>query len=84
MCGRYVSPDDALIERESNLVQTEWQVPPRLNVAPTHQVSVIRAIEVEAQRTRIHSGSIPFAFKGEPPKYSNINSRIETVETATG
>lgn len=26
MCGRYVSPDEASIEREFNLVHTEWQV----------------------------------------------------------
>jgi hypothetical protein len=24
MCGRYVSPDDAAIEREFNLVRAEW------------------------------------------------------------
>jgi hypothetical protein len=27
MCGRYVSPDDAAIEREFNLVRAEWQFP---------------------------------------------------------
>jgi putative SOS response-associated peptidase YedK len=35
MCGRYVSPDDAAIEREFNLVRHEWQFPPSYNVAPT-------------------------------------------------
>lgn len=28
MCGRYVSPNEAAIEREFNLVHTEWQFPP--------------------------------------------------------
>jgi hypothetical protein len=28
MCGRYVSPDEASIEREFTLVRTEWQFPP--------------------------------------------------------
>jgi hypothetical protein len=27
MCGRYVSPEDAAIEREINLLHTEWQFP---------------------------------------------------------
>ena len=30
MCGRYVSPDEAAIEREFNLVHTEWQFPAEL------------------------------------------------------
>jgi putative SOS response-associated peptidase YedK len=38
MCGRYVSPDEASIEREFTLVRTEWQFPPSCNVAPTQNV----------------------------------------------
>jgi hypothetical protein len=34
MCGRYVSPDEASIEREFNLVHSEWQFPSSFNVAP--------------------------------------------------
>ena len=82
MCGRYVSPDDASIEREFNLVRTEWQFPPSYNVAPTQSVPVIRPVEGDAQGSRIRWGLIPFFAKGEPPKYSTINARIETVETA--
>lgn len=82
MCGRYVSPDEASIEREFNLVRTEWQFPPSFNVAPTQQVPVIRSIEGNHQGSRIRWGLIPFFAKGEPPKYSTINARIETVETA--
>ena len=82
MCGRYVSPDEASIEREFNLVHTEWQFPPSFNVAPTQQVPVIRSVEGEAQGSRIRWGLIPFFAKGESPKYSTINARIESVETA--
>jgi hypothetical protein len=32
MCGRYVSPDEASIEREFTLVRAEWQFPPSYNV----------------------------------------------------
>jgi putative SOS response-associated peptidase YedK len=82
MCGRYVSPDEASIEREFTLVHTEWQFPPSFNVAPTQQVPVIRTIDGERRATRLRWGLIPFFAKGEPPKYSTINARIETLETA--
>jgi putative SOS response-associated peptidase YedK len=82
MCGRYVSPDEASIEREFNLVHHEWQFPPSFNVAPTQIVPVIRAVEGQHQGSRIRWGLIPFFANGEPPKYSTINARIETVETA--
>ena len=42
MCGRYVSPDEASIEREFNLVRAEWRFPPSYNVAPTDDVPVVR------------------------------------------
>lgn len=82
MCGRYVSPDDAAIEREFNLVHAEWKFPASFNVAPTQEVPVIRAADGARQLSRIRWGLIPFFAKGEPPKYSCINARIETVETA--
>jgi putative SOS response-associated peptidase YedK len=41
MCGRYVSLDEASIERGFNLVRTEWQFPPSFNVAPTDDVPVV-------------------------------------------
>jgi putative SOS response-associated peptidase YedK len=82
MCGRYVSPDEASIEREFNLVHTEWQFPASFNVAPTQKVPVIRTVDGTTQGDRIRWGLIPFFAKGEPPKYSTINARIETVETA--
>ena len=82
MCGRYVSPDDAVIEREFNLVRQEWQFPPSFNVAPTQKVPVIPSIEGQLIGSQIRWGLVPFFAKGEPPKYSTINARIETVETA--
>jgi putative SOS response-associated peptidase YedK len=61
MCGRYVSPDDAAIEREFNLVRAEWQFPASYNVAPTDDVPVVR-LNKEGERTgsRIHWGLIPY------------------------
>ena len=80
MCGRYVSPDDAAIEREFNLVRTEWQFPASYNVAPTQDVPVVR-VNKEGARTgsRMHWGLIPFWAKGVQPKYSTINATIEKL-----
>jgi len=82
MCGRYVSPDDASIEREFNLVRTEWKFPASFNVAPTQEVPVIRLREGRREGVRLRWGLIPFFAHGIAPKYSTINARIETVQTA--
>jgi putative SOS response-associated peptidase YedK len=82
MCGRYVSPDEASLEREFNLVHQEWQFPTSFNVAPTQQVPIVRASDGAYRGATVRWGLIPFFAKGEPPKYSTINARIETVETA--
>jgi putative SOS response-associated peptidase YedK len=82
MCGRYVSPDEASIEREFNLVRSEFTFPPSYNVAPTQQVPVVRIVGGGRQGLRMRWGLIPFFAKGEPPKYSTINARVETMETA--
>jgi putative SOS response-associated peptidase YedK len=59
MCGRYVSPDDAAIEREFNLVRTEWQFPASYNVASTDELPVVR-LNKERERTgsRMHWGKM--------------------------
>jgi putative SOS response-associated peptidase YedK len=82
MCGRYVSPDEASIEREFNLVRTEWQFPPSFNVAPTQSVPVIRNLDGKPHGALMRWGLIPFFARGVPPKYSTINARMETVQTA--
>jgi putative SOS response-associated peptidase YedK len=81
MCGRYVSPDDASIGREFNLVHAEWQFPPSYNVAPTHEVPVVRSVDGKRQGLRLRWGLIPSSANGEAGKYLTINARIETVET---
>ena len=83
MCGRYVSPDEASIEREFNLVHQEWQFPASFNVAPTQSVPVVR-IAADGQRTGVlmHWGLIPYWAKGVQPKYSTINATIEKLTEA--
>jgi putative SOS response-associated peptidase YedK len=82
MCGRYVSPNEAAVEREFNLVHMEWQFPQSFNVAPTQEVPVVRLRKGERQGIRLRWGLIPYFAQGVPPKYSTINARIETVKTA--
>jgi putative SOS response-associated peptidase YedK len=82
MCGRYVSPDQAAVEREFGLVHQEWQFPPSWNVCPTDGVPVIRIYKGERQGLRMRWGLVPFFAKGVPLKASTINARIETLETA--
>jgi putative SOS response-associated peptidase YedK len=55
------------------------------NVAPTHNVPVVRVIRqtaVEREAVLMRWGLIPFFARGEPPKYSTINATIEKLETA--
>lgn len=82
MCGRYVSPEDSSIEREFNLVRTEWKFPASYNVAPTQNVPVVRIVDGVRTGSLMRWGLVPFFAKGIPGKYSTINARIETVETS--
>lgn len=82
MCGRYVSPEEAAIEREFDLLHTEWHFPRSFNVAPTQQVPIVRMTAGERQGVRLRWGLIPYFARGVAPKYSTINARIETVTTA--
>jgi putative SOS response-associated peptidase YedK len=81
MCGRYVSPHEGSIEREFNLVRTEWQFPASFNVAPTQQVPIVRYTDSGLEGLTVRWGLIPFFARGVPGKYSTINARIETMET---
>jgi putative SOS response-associated peptidase YedK len=82
MCGRYVSPDEAAIEREFGVLHRQLDIALSWNVAPTQLVPVIRESQGERRLDALRWGLIPFFAKGEPPKFSTINARIETVETS--
>jgi putative SOS response-associated peptidase YedK len=83
MCGRYVSPDEASIEREFNLVHSEWQFPPSYNVLPTQTVPAVRSgLDGKRGLVPLHWGLIPFWAKGVQPKYSTINATIEKLTEA--
>ena len=89
MCGRYVSPEEAAIEREWNRVRirnplgldrTNW------NVAPTHQVPALRRVGRDAEAgggeggvelVALRWGLIPSWAKGVAPKFCTIMATCE-------
>jgi len=77
MCGRYVSREQAAIEREYNIrVRNPFE---RVyNAAPSMLLPVVRAGEAPPMRW----GLIPFWSKNAKIGYSTINAKAETVATA--
>lgn len=82
MCGRYVSPSAAAIEREFGLTGRDWRFATNFNVAPTQLVPAIRAVVGGAEAVLLRWGLVPFFAHGLPGKYSTINARIETMQTS--
>jgi len=81
MCGRFVqaSPSRAYAEL-FGLPDTELDLPPRYNVAPSQ--AVLAARMEASQRVRLVAlrwGLVPAWSKGPDPRYSMINARAETV-----
>jgi putative SOS response-associated peptidase YedK len=81
VCGRYIIRQAAKATKEWD----KYGPPPFLdsyNVAPTEQVPVLRWRDGGPQYAQVRWGLIPFFARGEPPKFSTINARIETFEAA--
>jgi putative SOS response-associated peptidase YedK len=79
MCGRYVSPDEASIEREFNLVHTEWRFPANFNIAPSQPVPAIRARGTHREGVLLHWGLV--RARERPGKYT-FNARSETLASS--
>jgi putative SOS response-associated peptidase YedK len=82
MCGRYIL-------RMQDKYLREWQLhgPPAwvtvsYNVAPSQQVPILRLRHGQREAAMVRWGLIPHFARGEPGKFSTINARIETFETA--
>jgi putative SOS response-associated peptidase YedK len=80
MCGRFISGNQAAIEREFSIGQALWSVATSYNVAPTHTVPVIRMQVGQRTGLMMHWGLIPYFARGVPPKYSTINATVENLE----
>jgi putative SOS response-associated peptidase YedK len=70
------------MEREFTIRRKHWVFEPSYNVAPSQQVPAIRMNDGEPEGLLLRWGLVPFFAKGIPPKYSTINARVETLETA--
>ena len=91
MCGRYVSPDQAAIEREwhigrhHSITHLLKPLEENYNAAPTVKAPIVRVVRDQDggnQAGLMHWGLIAPWEKGIPGKYSTINARIETFRTA--
>ncbi len=82
MCGRYVSPDEAAIEREFALPRAGLGLAAHYNVAPSQAVAAVRLVDGAPRLDLLRWGLVPFFAKGKPGAYSTINARIETIETS--
>ena len=82
VCGRYVSPDEASIEREFNLVHSEWQFPANYNTAPSQAVPAVRCRDGSRAGVLLRWGLVPYFAQGKPGKYSTFNARRETLESS--
>ncbi len=82
MCGRYVSPDEAAIERAFELPRAGRGFGVRDNLAPSEFAPVIRLVDDTVRLDLLRFGLVPFFAKGRPGKYSTFNARIETLETS--
>lgn len=78
MCGRYVSPNEAAIEREFNLGRRNWRfAETRYNVGPTMTVPIVLQSEQELVGESARWGLIPSWWKKEVPPTLTFNARSE-------
>ncbi len=82
MCGRYILAQQAKAEKTFSVQRTRWLDLPGYNIAPGRDVPVIRASGGEREGVMMRWGLIPPFLKGESPKYSTINARMETMESS--
>jgi putative SOS response-associated peptidase YedK len=82
MCGRYILRMQDKYLREWNVYGPPTWLMDSYNIAPTQQVPIVRMRDGKRDTATVRWGLIPFFARGEPGKFSTINARIETFETA--
>ena len=82
MCGRYILRMQDKYLREWNLHGPPAWVTTSYNIAPTQQVPVMRIENGGPVAAMVRWGLIPAFAHGQPGKFSTINARMESVETA--
>jgi putative SOS response-associated peptidase YedK len=82
MCGRYILRMQDKYLREWNLHGPPAWVTASYNIAPTQQVPIMRMENGAPAAAMVRWGLIPTFAHGQPGKFSTVNARIETFETA--
>ena len=82
MCGRYIIRMQEKYLREWDIHGPPTWLMDSYNVAPTQQVPIVRMRNGEREAAVVRWGLVPLFARGEPPKYSTINARIETLAVA--
>ena len=82
MCGRYIFAQQAKAEKTFRVTRMRWHPLSSYNVAPARDVPVIRVAAGEREGVMMRWGLIPTFLKGEIPKYSTSNARLETMEAS--
>jgi putative SOS response-associated peptidase YedK len=84
MCGRYVSPEEAAVERAWHVGRRNWKTPfgkPRYNVAPTMRVILLRRDTASPEIDLAHArwGFVPYWWKEATPPRGRFNAKAETA-----
>ena len=80
MCGRYVSPEQASIERAWKIDRTRSNpFPRRFNVQPTTEVPVLLIEDGARTLSAARWGLIPHWWKQDKPPGFTINARLEEI-----
>lgn len=82
MCGRFVSRNQAAIERYFNIQKVRNPLVDRYNVNPTDDAPVIRMVDGELELAMMHWWLIPRWSKTRKIKYRTFNAVGETVDRA--
>ncbi len=79
MCGRYVSPEQAAIERAWHIGRAGSPFPRRFNVQPTSMVPILRRSRTSGELTLSEArwGLIPNWWKEDKPPRASFNARSE-------
>ena len=83
VCGRYLTKDQRALERELFLNVRRWpKFDASYNIAPTQLAPVVIATPEGNVCELMHFGMIPFFARGERPKLSTINAKVERIQTS--
>jgi putative SOS response-associated peptidase YedK len=81
MCGRYVSPDEAALDRAWSRVRGQNPFPTTYNAAPSMALPVVRIHEGRTEILPMRWGLIPAWWARQEPPRSTINARVEEAAT---